>query len=108
MLRDFKPTSPMNIGSWLLAGFAPATLAAAGASTSGRAPRLGSTATAVAGALGPFAAAYTGVLISDTTVRAWHGSADEMLVASVGSSAMAAGGTSLALRESAAGPTGGA
>ncbi len=97
MLRVFKPTSPMNIGSWLLAGYAPAALAAAGVSVAGRTPRLGSTATVVAAALAPFVASYTGVLISDTAVPAWHDGADEMPVAFVGSGAMAAGGMSLLL-----------
>ena len=97
MLRVFKPTSPMNVGSWLLAAYAPAALAAAGASMSGRAPRIGVTATTTAAVLAPFVASYTGVLISDTAVPAWHDGADEMPVAFVGSSAMAAGGMSLLL-----------
>ncbi|MEU3663440.1 NrfD/PsrC family molybdoenzyme membrane anchor subunit [Streptomyces sp. NPDC032940] len=45
MLRVFKPTSPMNVGSWLLAGHAPLTVAAAAAAASGRHRSAGAAAT---------------------------------------------------------------
>jgi hypothetical protein len=95
MLRTFKPTSPMNMGSWLLALYGPAAGASAATSLSGRLPRVGAAATGVAGALAPAVAAYTAVLLGDTAVPAWHEGARELPYAFVGSGAMAAGGLGL-------------
>ncbi|HLI02145.1 MAG TPA: NrfD/PsrC family molybdoenzyme membrane anchor subunit [Acidimicrobiales bacterium] len=72
MLRVFKVTSPMSVGSWLLAGFVPAASAAALSEVTGAAPVLGGLATAGAASLGAPVAAYTAALISDTAVPAWH------------------------------------
>ena len=94
MLRVFKPTSPMNIGSWLLSGFVPATLAAAASELTGIATQIGVLASGVAAVLGPAVASYTAVLISDTAVPAWHEARREMpvlFVASAGSAAAGAG-----------------
>ncbi|MYR89199.1 polysulfide reductase, partial [Streptomyces sp. SID685] len=44
MLRVFKPTSPMSVGSWILVGYAPLTMAAAATEVAGRYRLLGSTA----------------------------------------------------------------
>ncbi|MCU1353207.1 MAG: polysulfide reductase, partial [Acidimicrobiales bacterium] len=52
MLRVFKPTSPMSVGSWLLAGFGPLAGGAALSDLTGRAPRCGAAASAAAAALG--------------------------------------------------------
>ena len=95
MLRVLKPTSPMSVGSWLLAGYAPlAGIAAAGAVT-GRAPRIGAAATGGAAVLGPAVAAYTAALIADTAVPAWHDGHRELPYVFVGSAATAAGGLGL-------------
>jgi len=72
MLRVFKISSPMSVGSWILAGYVPAAAAAAASALTGRLPRTGATATAGAALLGPAVATYTAVLISDTAVPAWH------------------------------------
>ena len=95
MLRVFKVTSPMSVGSWLLAGYLPATGAAALAGLTGRLPRIGAAATAGAAALGPAVASYTAALISDTAVPAWHDGYREMPFVFVGSGASAAGGLGL-------------
>jgi hypothetical protein len=95
MLRVIKVTSPMSVGSWLLSAYAPAALVAAGSSVTGRARPLGMLGTAGAAALGPAVASYTGVLISDTAVPAWHDGHREMPVVFVGSAATAAGGLGL-------------
>lgn len=92
MLRVFKPTSPMSVGSWLLAGYAPAAVAAAGSALSGRFRPVGRLATAGAAALGPLVAAYTAALLTDTAVPAWHEGFREMPFVFVGSAASAAGG----------------
>jgi formate-dependent nitrite reductase membrane component NrfD len=95
MLRVVKVTSPMNIGAWLLSAYGPAATVAAAADLTGRWRPLGIAATAGAAALGPAVASYTGALISDTAVPAWHDAYREMPFAFVGSAAMAAGGLGL-------------
>lgn len=95
MLRVFKPSSPMSVGSWLLAGYVPAAGVAAAATVTGRVPRIGATATAGAALLGSGVAAYTAALISDTAVPAWHDGHREMPYVFVGSAATAAGGLGL-------------
>ncbi|HEY2308585.1 MAG TPA: NrfD/PsrC family molybdoenzyme membrane anchor subunit [Streptosporangiaceae bacterium] len=95
MLRVVKVTSPMNVGSWILAGYVPATGVAAAAALTGRVPRLGATASAAAALLGPAVAAYTAVLVSDTAVPAWHEGHRELPFIFTSSAAMAAGGLGL-------------
>jgi formate-dependent nitrite reductase membrane component NrfD len=90
MLRVFKITSPMSVGSWLLSGYAPA--AAAAAALTGRLPRTGAAASATAAALGAGVATYTAALLTDTAVPAWHEGHREMPYLFAGSAATAAGG----------------
>lgn len=92
MLRVFKVTSPMSVGSWLLASYGPAAAAAAASAVTGRLPRAGAAATAVAAALGAGVATYTAALICDTAVPAWHDGHREMPYVFAGSAATAAGG----------------
>lgn len=95
MLRVFKPTSPMSVGVWLLSAYAPAAGAAAASEATGILPAVGRAATAGAALLGPAVASYTGVLLSDTAVPAWHDGHREMPYVFVGSAATAAAGTGL-------------
>jgi hypothetical protein len=95
MLRVFKLTSPMNVGSWLLSAYAPAALASAGSALSGVLPGIGKAATAAAALGGSGVATYTGALIADTAVPAWHDAYREMPFLFAGSSAAAAGGLGL-------------
>jgi hypothetical protein len=95
MLRVFKVSSPMSVGSWLLGAYVPAAGVAAASALTGRVPRLGGAATAGAALLGPAVAAYTGALISDTAVPAWHDGYPEMPFLFVGSAATAAAGLGL-------------
>jgi formate-dependent nitrite reductase membrane component NrfD len=95
MLRVVKPTSPMSIGSWILASYGPAAGVAAATSVTGLFPRLGRAATIGAGLLGPAVASYTAVLISDTATPAWHEGYREMPFVFVGSAASAAAGMGL-------------
>ncbi len=92
MLRTFKVTSPMSVGSWLLSAYLPGAFAAGGCALTGRLPKIGALATASAAAIGPGVAAYTAALFCDTAVPAWHDSFREMPFVFVGSAAMAAGG----------------
>lgn len=105
MLRVFKPTSAMSMGSWLLAAYAPAATGAAVLEAAGRLPRLRGLLGAAAGALGAPMATYTGVLVADSSVPVWHEARRE-LPALFGASAAAAGGaaTLLAAGRGEAGP----
>jgi formate-dependent nitrite reductase membrane component NrfD len=97
MLRVVKPTSPMNMGSWLLAGFVPASiLAAAGRHIIVLGP-IARLAGPVAAVLGSAVVTYTAVLLSDTAVPAWHEAGDALPFVFVGSSAMAAGGLAMSM-----------
>jgi formate-dependent nitrite reductase membrane component NrfD len=71
MLRVFRPSSPMNMGTWLLTAYGPAVGAAALADEIGLTgvARVGSV---VAAGLAPAIATYTGVLVADTAVPVWH------------------------------------
>lgn len=73
MLRVFRPTSPMSVGSWILAATSGlSSLAVAMRNRAGVAGTLGDTAAWVAGALGGPLAGYTAVLVTNTAVPAWQ------------------------------------
>jgi Formate-dependent nitrite reductase, membrane component len=72
MLRIFRPTSPMSMGSWILAAHGGLTAAAAGSAVTGLLPAAGDAAGLAALVTGPLMATYTAVLVSDTAVPAWH------------------------------------
>jgi hypothetical protein len=95
MLRVFKPTSPMSVGSWLLAGYGPLAGTAAVTAATGRFPRIGTAATMGAGVLGPLVATYTAPLICDTAVPSWHEGHREMPYVFASSALAAAGGMGL-------------
>ena len=92
MLRVFKTSSPMSVGSWLLSGYGPLAGSAAISAVTGWLPRAGAVATAGAAVLGPGIATYTAALICDTAVPAWHDAHREMPYLFAGSAASAAGG----------------
>ncbi|WP_431239767.1 NrfD/PsrC family molybdoenzyme membrane anchor subunit [Mycolicibacterium aichiense] len=92
MLRVFKPSSPMSVGSWVLTAYGPQAGIAAACAVTGLFPRTGRVATVGAGLLGPVVASYTAALIADTAVPAWHEAHREMPFVFVGSAAAAAGG----------------
>lgn len=97
MLRVFKPTSPLSVGSWILSPFSALTAAAAASELTGRLPVLGSLAGAGAGVLGPAMTTYTAVLFSDTAVPVWHEAHRELPFVFAGSSLASAGGAALAV-----------
>jgi len=75
MLRVFRPSSPMNQGTWVLSGFgAFSTAAAAGAVLSLPRPLRGASEAAGLGAalLGLPLVGYTGVLLANTAVPLWQ------------------------------------
>jgi hypothetical protein len=92
MLRVFKVTSPLSIGSWILTGFATFAGAAAASEVTGRLPAAGRLAGVGAGVLGPALVTYTAALLGDTAVPAWHEAHRELPFVFAGSGAAAAGG----------------
>ena len=91
MLRVFRPTSPMSIGSWTLAAFGGAAGMAAVSEVTGRGRSVGRAAGAAAGLLGPALATYTAVLVGQTSVPVWE-RARTLLPAVFASSAGASAG----------------
>jgi Polysulphide reductase, NrfD len=91
MLRMFKVTSPLSVGSWILAPFSGLTALAAASELSGYAPALGRAAGVGAAVLGGPMTTYTAVLISNTAVPAWHEAHRDLPVV-FAASAVAAGG----------------
>jgi formate-dependent nitrite reductase membrane component NrfD len=92
MMRMFKLTSPMSVGSWVLAGTGATVTAAAARSVLGRVPRLGALSSAAAGLLlGPALSTYTGVLVADTAVPVWHEGRRFLPIVFAGSAMGAAG-----------------
>jgi formate-dependent nitrite reductase membrane component NrfD len=117
MLRVFKPTSPLSVGSYILSPFSALTAATAAVRLLQLAPvaRLASRVLpflpamagafpalrklgAVGGALfgGPMAT-YTAVLIANTAVPSWHAAHDELPFVFAGSAMAAGGGITMAL-----------
>jgi len=97
MLRVIKPTSPLSVGSFILAPFSALSSAAAASCLTGRLPRLGRMAGLGAAAFGPPLATYTGALLANTAVPAWHEAHRELPFLFAGSGASAAGGMALLL-----------
>lgn len=91
MLRVFKPTSPMNVGTWILSVFGTTTGLAVAHDLLGRFPRLGRLSETLSALLGLPLATYTAVLIADTSVPVWHGARRELPLVFAASSAAAAG-----------------
>jgi Polysulphide reductase, NrfD len=91
MLRVFRPTSPMSVGSWVLTFFG--SLAGAAAVFSRRGGLLGAVgniAGVAAGVLGMPLASYTSVLLSNSAVPVWQEARRTMPFLFVGSGISAA------------------
>lgn len=108
MMRTFKPSSPMNMGTWVLGGFG--TVAGVGAASevdqlTGEKLPLGplrpvlhwaaKPAGAAAALLGGPLASYTGALLADTAVPTWHAAKDNLSYLFVSSAAMASSGIAM-------------
>jgi formate-dependent nitrite reductase membrane component NrfD len=105
MLRVAKPTSPMSVGTWILAAYGgPMGVAAISelVPPSWQKTALGKLITAVArpagllaAGLAPAVASYTAVLLSQTAVPAWHEAHEELPFIFTGSALASAGGLGL-------------
>lgn len=97
MLRVFKPTSPLSVGSWILAPFSGLTTVAAASLLTGKLRPIGTLAGNAAGLLGPAMCTYTAVLLADTATPAWHEGRRELPVLFAGSAATSGAGAALLL-----------
>jgi hypothetical protein len=95
MLRVFKPTSPLSVGSWILSPFSGLAAVAAASEVTGRFPRIGRLAGAAAGVLGPAMCTYTAVLLADTATPAWHEGYRELPILFAGSALASGAGAAL-------------
>jgi hypothetical protein len=108
MLRVAKPTSPMSVGTWILAAFGPAAGIAAIAEAAPLLPERGLWGLArrvlpSAGRLGGYAAAatapalatYTAILLADTATPSWHEAYPELPFVFAGSALASAAGVGL-------------
>ena len=95
MMRVVKPTSPMSIGTWILAAYTPLNFASSASDLTGIARPVGRAAGVGAGVLGAGVASYTAALIANTAVPAWHDGYRELPFLFVGSAAGAGAGFGL-------------
>jgi formate-dependent nitrite reductase membrane component NrfD len=95
MLRVFKPTSPLSVGSWILSPFAAVATATAATEVTGWFRRTGDVTGIAAAVTGPALATYTAVLVSNTAVPTWHEAHRHLPVLFAGSAAAAGGGFGL-------------
>jgi polysulfide reductase-like protein len=91
MMRVFRPTSPMNMGVWILSGAAPtAIVTGLLAKRRGTWGAIGEATGYVSGIFGAALAGYTGVLVSNSAVPVWQESRRWMPVMFMASSASSA------------------
>jgi hypothetical protein len=72
MLRMFKVTSPMSVGSWILSVSGASTAVVAAHSWLGLLPRVAKVARPAAALFGLPLCTYTAALVANTAVPAWH------------------------------------
>ena len=97
MLRVVKPTSPMNVGTWILSAFGASTGLAVAHDLLGVFPRLGRVGEGLSALLGLPLATYTAVLVADTAVPVWHEARRELPLVFAASSAASAGAAAMIL-----------
>ncbi|HYY22761.1 MAG TPA: NrfD/PsrC family molybdoenzyme membrane anchor subunit [Thermoleophilaceae bacterium] len=91
MLRVFKPTSPMSVGSWLLSAAGGAIGVATLNATTGALSRPARVAKPAAALLGLPVSTYTAALVSNTAVPVWHEARRTLPFLFAGGAAAAAG-----------------
>lgn len=91
MLRMFKVTSPMSVGSWVLAGSGTANTLAAVNAWTGAFRRTGPAARTAGALLGLPMSTYTAALITNTAVPAWHEARRQLPFLFASSAALSAG-----------------
>ena len=97
MLRVFKVTSPMSVGSWVLAASAAATSVSAINTFTGRLRTVALAAKPAAGLLGLPLSTYTGALLAQTAVPVWREARDELPALFAAGAAASAGAAACVL-----------
>ena len=105
MLRVFKASSPMSVGSWLLAAYSPLAGGSWLLAEAGRLPRLRRILGVGAGAIGPAIATYTAVLVADTATPVWHEARNQLPFVFAASATASAGAATNALHTLESGPS---
>jgi formate-dependent nitrite reductase membrane component NrfD len=95
MLRVFKITSPMSVGTWIVSAYASLNVATTASDLTGWLPAAGTATGLGAGLAGAGVATYTAALIADTAVPAWHDGYREMPFLFAGSASSAGAGFGL-------------
>lgn len=95
MLRVFKPSSPLSVGSWILSVFVPAAIGAATLEEADRLPGIRRFAQRVGAVFGLGMGTYTAVLVANTAVPVWHEARHELPFVFAGSAAAATGAAAL-------------
>jgi formate-dependent nitrite reductase membrane component NrfD len=91
MLRMFKVTSPMSVGSWILSLSGTTTALAAAHEWLGWFPRLGRLSQPLAALFGLPLSTYTAALVSNTAVPVWHEARRELPFVFASGAALSAG-----------------
>jgi formate-dependent nitrite reductase membrane component NrfD len=105
MLRVFKVTSPMSVGSWVLLVSGGASNTAAVLEYLGKLKRVKVAAEAVSFLAGPPLSTYTGTLLADTAIPVWHEARRELpWLFGASASATAGAATTLFVPPEEAGP----
>jgi hypothetical protein len=109
MLRVFKPTSPLSVGSYILSPFSALTVAAAGLRVLQWFPAVQALKVArwipgvrkaiavVAAGFGPPMTTYTAALLANTATPSWHEPHEQLPFLFAGSAMAAGGGVTMAL-----------
>jgi hypothetical protein len=97
MLRMFKVTSPMSVGSWVLSGSGAAIGLAATNAWTGLFPRSAKVARPAAAVLGLPLSTYTAALVANTAVPVWHGARRLLPFVFASGAALSAGGAAAAV-----------
>jgi Polysulphide reductase, NrfD len=96
MLRMFKVTSPMSMGSWILSVSGATTTAATLNAFTGRLGPVGAVARPMAALSGLGLSTYTAALLSNTAVPAWHEARSTLPFVFAAGAAVSAGGACVA------------
>ncbi len=102
MLRMFKVTSPMSVGSWVLSSAGAAITFAAADAWTGWFPRIGRLARPAAALLGLPLSTYTAALVANTAVPVWHEARRTLPFLFGSGAALSAGAGAVALTPTAA------
>jgi hypothetical protein len=95
MLRVFKPTSALSVGTYILSPFSALTAATAAAEVLDWFPRLRRLSGLGAAVFGGPMATYTAVLLANTAVPSWHAFHEKLPFVFAGSAMAAGGGISM-------------